>query len=557
MRMRRVVQGIIISTLCLCAVSYLSAAPPALPGFEVTDLQLIADSSRTDWTGDWTAPVEAATIMAWFDLHGFTDFLADLTGDGVVDELDTIELADRFGKASMETNTPRGTTDPLLVYGLATYVAEKYPNEFELKIYDVGFPAEFERDLHIPFSSTVIPGITLTLKPEPTYEAYEFELRSGEGVIVGTEQEIDDNYYYAGRSFLFEKTPAGNYAIDLAWAQYNPFAPGSGIHGQVLNTQAKETDAFYLNNLPIWVKVECMLALSPIIDPEGGDPGPDPVDPCDTYTTDLSNPLGPGPVPSGNVTIEECVTHSANGKVDTYCYTVTNNGYLSSTGCGLCAFFIPNTDGLSTVGTPTGPYSWNPSWSPLGWWWQAPSGNCGIMPGETATFCFSVVGPTGDAVVSGAVGLDCMNPQPVWHDVTTTGPTAVPCPDLTIRTTQATCTCEWNPKTRVFDCTVTIKATVHNSGPGNAGAFYVKIETDNCSWSWSNIVHVPFGLAANASRNLTWTEKVGCGLEQCPCCDFTVYVDSRITSGKPDGDVIECNEKNNADSGTFCCKPEG
>jgi hypothetical protein len=548
MRMRRVVQGIIISTLCLCAVSYLSAAPPAVLGFEVTDLQLIADSSRTDWTGDWTAPVEAATIMAWFDLHGFTKFLTDLTGDGVVDELDTIELADRFGKTSMETNTPRGTTDPLLVYGLATYVAEKYPNEFELKIYDVGFPAEFKRDLHIPFSSTVIPGITLTLKPEPTYEAYELELRSGEGVIVGIELEIDDNYYFAGRSFLFEKTPAGNYAIDLAWAQYSPFEVG--IHGQFLETQAKETDALYLNYLPRWVKVECMLALSPITDPEGGDPGPNPVDPCDTYTTDLPSIAVPS---AASVTIEECVTHSPDGKVDTYCYTVTNNGYLSSTGCGLCGFFTPNADGVSTVGT-TGPFSWNVTWNMTGWWWQAPLGDCGIMPGETATFCLSVVGPTTDNLVSGQVALECVSQQGTWYPVDTTGPFAA-CPDLTIKITSKTCACRWNDAKQVYDCTVTIKAKVTNIGDGPAGPFHVSLDAPNCGWS--DVYHVSGGLAAKAFRTITLTDTFACPELGCPCCTFYVVADSEIDSQHPKGEVLECDEHNNVDSDQLCCRPDG
>jgi hypothetical protein len=253
----------VVLVVCVCVSSFLflSRAQQQATGFEVSDLQLISTASRPDWTDRWTAPVEAATIMAWFEQHGYPALLPDLNGDRVTNELDTIELADRFGKTTMETGTARGTTDALLVYGLAKYVADKYPDEFELKIYDAGFPAEFQRDLHIPFRPDAIPGITLTLKPEPNYAAYQSELRDEEGVIVGIEQAIDRNYYLAGRSFLFAPTNQGNYAIDLAWAEDDPWQ--AGVQGQVLRTLAQETDAFYVNYQGAWIKVECMLALSP------------------------------------------------------------------------------------------------------------------------------------------------------------------------------------------------------------------------------------------------------------------------------------------------------
>ncbi len=238
------------------------AQAEAAVGFVVSDLQLISTASKPDWTDRWTAPVEAATIMAWFHGHDYPDLLADLNGDGVINELDTIELADRFGRTSMETGTARGTTDPLLVVGLAKYVAGKYPGVFELKIYDAGFPAEFERDIGVPFSSDAVPGITLTLKPEPSYAAYQSELRDGQGVMVGIEQQVDRNYYLAGRSFLFDKVEDGNYGVDLVWAEDDPWQPGA--QGRVLQTEAKDTDALYLNYQGTWTKVECMLALSPM-----------------------------------------------------------------------------------------------------------------------------------------------------------------------------------------------------------------------------------------------------------------------------------------------------
>ncbi|MEN6369289.1 MAG: YncE family protein [Thermotogota bacterium] len=242
-----------------------TAKAEAAVGFVVYDLQLISTTSKLDWTNRWTAPVEAATIMAWFHGHDYPDLLADLNGDGAIDELDTIELADRFGKTSMETGSPRGTTDPFLVFGLAKYVAGKYPGVFELKIYDAGFPAEFQRDIGVPFSPDAVRGITLTLKPEPNHAAYQSELRDGQGVVVGIEQQMDRNQYLAGRSFLFDKLEDGNYGIDLAWAEDDPWQPGA--QGQVLQTEAKDTDVLYLNYQGAWTKVECMLALSPMQKP--------------------------------------------------------------------------------------------------------------------------------------------------------------------------------------------------------------------------------------------------------------------------------------------------
>jgi hypothetical protein len=251
-----------------------SFAQPGEPsGFIVSDLQLISTTSRPDWGDHWTAPVEAATILAWFHDHGYPRLLEDLNDDGVIDELDTIELSDILGKGSMKTNSPHGTTDALLVFGLASYVAEKYPNEFELKIYDPGFPAEYEREFGGVFTPDVIPGILLTPKSEPSFSAYTQELQDEEGVIVAIEEEPDHNYYFAGRSFQFEPIAENTYAVDLAWAEEDWYEPGT--QGKVLETRVKQTDALYLDYQHSWAKVECMLALSPSVTAGEGIPGED------------------------------------------------------------------------------------------------------------------------------------------------------------------------------------------------------------------------------------------------------------------------------------------
>jgi len=154
-------------TLCLLAVGQ-----EELPeSYVVDDLQLISLGSVPDWENDWeySRAVEAATILAWLHDHGYPSLLDDLNEDGVIDELDTIELADRLGKNPMGCEQPRRPTDAWLVIGLAEYVADKYPDIFELKIYDRGFTAEFDRKMGRSFAPDAIPGIILTLESEPTF----------------------------------------------------------------------------------------------------------------------------------------------------------------------------------------------------------------------------------------------------------------------------------------------------------------------------------------------------------------------------------------------------
>jgi len=539
--MRRVVGLGIVFCICVAAISFLSAAQPESVGFAISDLQLISTASRLDWTERWTAPVEGATIMAWFHEHGYPDLLTDLNGDGVIDELDTIELGDRFGKTDMQTATERGTTDALLVYGLAKYVAARYPGQFELKIYDAGFPVEFERDILIPFSPDAIPGIILTLKPEPNYAAYQSELQSGQGVIVGAEEAIDRNDYLAGRSFLFRKTQAGWYSVDLAWAQDDRWQPG--IQGQILQTEAMETDALYLYYQGVWTKVECMLGLSPTIRHKPGPSGPCP-------QGSIGYDVSTATTPYGDVRIEECVTRE--GKVDTYTYTVTNISFVHN-GCGLCLFGVPNSMGLLTLAQ-DGPASWlvNPTW-PDGWQWMAPLFDCGILAGESAVFSFSVLAPTTDVAVTGYVG-ECAGPGLIealglmleTFRVQTTGPGKgdIPrpdCPDLTVTIDRSSCSCQWMGN--FYQCTITVHALVRNIGAAPAGFFHVGLST-----ALGDADQPIPSLAAGASTSVTLTVTSTCTRGHCPCPgDLSVTADSW-------GQVVECDEKNNTDTGTACCK---
>ena len=273
--MKRILSTSVLVAIGFCmllnGLCFTQEPPPEIPdSFILEDLQLISLASKPGWDNDWewSRAVEVATILAWLHAHGYTELLDDLNEDGVIDELDTIELADRLGIDSMGCEIVRDPTDPWLMVGLAQYVAGKYPDIFELKIYDPGFPAEFEQKMGKSFASDAIPGILLTLKAEPSFAGYMQELVEGEGVILGLEEEPGRNLYFAGRSFLRDPIAPNIHGIDLAWAEEDWYTPGT--QGKVLETRARQTDAFYMDYQGRWMTVEAMFALSPLYPPGEG-----------------------------------------------------------------------------------------------------------------------------------------------------------------------------------------------------------------------------------------------------------------------------------------------
>ena len=183
------------------------AQPEVLPGYERSDLHLISQESLPHWTPEWTGPIQGATLLAWLHDNGYARLLRDFNGDGEIDELDTIELANVLGRGLMGTETPIGTTDVRLVVGLARYIADLYPDEFVIKIYDAGFPTEYTQQTRSPFAPDAIAGITMSIEGEPSIDAYEWEMETAEGVILGLEEEERKNTYLSGRSFLYSQTP--------------------------------------------------------------------------------------------------------------------------------------------------------------------------------------------------------------------------------------------------------------------------------------------------------------------------------------------------------------
>ena len=518
-----------------------SAQLDTLPGLILTDLQLISQESLPHWTPAWTGPIQGATIAAWFADHGYPALMNDYNGDGVIDELDTIELADMFGNGPMRTESPRGTTDPRLVVGLAQHIADRVPDEFVMKIYDPSFPMEYESQGYGPFAPDVIPGIILEIMPEPSIAAYEEELSTGEGVIVGLEEAVDRNRYLSGRSFLYEQTPEGYTPLDFAWAAEDRWEDGH--QGQVLQTVGRMDDRFYLEFQGDWVPVEFMLALSPRIEPSVETEThqcPEDAIAYDVTTTTLD---------AGEIEIEECVIR--DGDLDIYIWTLTNISYEKN-GCGLCFFLIPNPGFPAVFHNELPPWTFSSGWG--AWVWWLPVGSCGLQIGQSAVFVVAVPGPTVDQWIFANVG-GCAIPKgdaPSLYRARTTGP-GIPdddipdgrCPDLFLRVLDESCV--YNALDEVYDFTVW--AQVHNVGTDVVtSSFDVLLTGTSHGGSDLVTVTVPPNLASGDSVPVTLGFSIPpepTGGAPCPM-NYELMVDSGY-------DVDECDEGNNLVYGDICC----
>jgi len=511
-------------------------------GFTLQDMHLISQESLPHWTPDWTGPIQAATILAMLSELGHPDLLPDLNGDGVIDELDTIELADRFGLGSMRTETDRGTNDVRLVIGLAEYVAARYPGEFVLKIYDEGFPAEFRAETGNPFDPGAIHGILLQLMGEPTLDGYKVELETLEGVLVGLEEDRGgNNTYLSGRSLLFEATPQGYTPVDLAWAAEDRWAPGH--QGQVLETVGRMAERMLVEYRGDWTPVEFMLALSPWDRPEISDsPYSCPPDAVAYDVTTSSTPYG-------DVEVEECVERDDG--VDTYTWTVTNIDFLVD-GCGICFFAVPNP-GLPILDhdEPAG-VAFSPSPSAYGWF--AHLGSCGILPGNSGVFSVSVPGPTTDVPVPGAVG-GCVPAAPpcglaliAGAGIRTTGPARLEdCPDLVATIDDVSCVYEAVAGAAPIHYKLTVSLYV-----ANVGGAPVPVPTTvrlrglgPFSGSVADAPVPPLGPGSLHAATLSFT--VTADAPPCPL-GFRVLADA-------EGDVAECDEDNDVTGETCCAAP--
>jgi len=523
--------------VCLAVGSLIGLAQESqVPGLILTDLQLISHESLPQWSSAWTGPIQAATIAAWFADHGYPALMQDFNGDGVIDELDTIQLADRFGEGEMDADAEIPPTDARVAITLAKYFADRYPDEFVMKIYDLTFPNEYGAEYPGSFAPDMVPGIEIVIEEEPSVESYAYELASGEGVIVGLEQDDDINMYLAGRSFIYEQTPEGFTPVDFAWSKENRFEPGH--QGIVLDTVAMMDDRFYVDFFD-WVPVEFMLALSPVH--ERGYGASDYACPDDAIAYhDQTYSVGD----LGELRIEECVLR--DGPEDTYIYIITNISILYG-GCGLCSFSIPNP-GLPTLAHSEPPPSLFSALPNL-WHWWVPTGSCGLMPGQTAVVSVTVPGPTIDTWVDAPIGFCAatwsFGSAPVLITVQTTGPSIGECPDLVVENPVADCT--YNPSTQEYDVTVT--ADIANIGAVPAEAPFVVSLKDTLNHMV--YVGIPDDLADGGSYNVTFEysfSAIDLPAEACPLL-FVIIVDSS-------DQVEECDEENNMAEGETCCSHE-
>lgn len=534
---------LIILSIGLSLLSVGAAAQlDTLPGLILTDLHLISQESLPHWTPAWTGPIQGATLCAWFAEHGYPALLNDLNGDGEVDELDTIKLADDFGLGVMRTETPRGTTDPRLIVGLAQYIGGFYPDEFVLKIYDPSFPMEYESQGYGAFAPDAIPGILLDIRPEPSIAAYMEELAGGEGVIVGLEQdEADRNRYLAGRSFLYEPTAEGYTPLDFAWAAEDRWEDGH--QGQVLETVGQMTDRFTVEFQGDWVPVEFMLALSPQVEPSVETEEhacPEDAVAYDVTTTTLDG---------GDIEIEECVIRE--GDLDIYIWTLTNISYEKN-GCGLCFFLIPNPGFPTVLHGELAPWTFTSAWG--AWVWWLPVGSCGLQIGQSAVFMVAVPGPTVDEWIIANVG-GCAVPgadAPSLYRARTTGP-GIPdddipddlCPDLFLRVLDESCV--YNMREDVYDFTVW--AQVHNVGTDAVTSSFDVLLTGTSHGGGDLVtVTVPPNLGPGDSVPVTLGFSIPpepTGGAPCPMT-YEMMVDSGY-------DVDECREDNNLVYSDICC----
>ncbi len=193
---------------------------------------------------------------------------------------------------------------------------------------------------------------------------------------------------------------------------------------------------------------------------------------------------------------------------DCYTYTITNIDYCREH-CGICVLFVRNTFGHATM-SQWGPPDWLVN-MPDGqeWSWQAPTGSCGIMPGETAKFGFCVPAPTDVVYDQEAAVWGCD-----WGIAVTGAHTM-------------TTACPWKmltcgPGRRVPDdvrCTYTINPTSWVA-PECGGRTLVQVSTQaNCTWTaQSNVAWLSVSSASGtgsastmvtASSNLTGQTRTG------------------------------------------------
>ena len=292
------------------------------------DLHLVAWEEVPGGRSTYDAPVSAAILMAWHAQHGYARLLPDLNGDGRIDEEDTIELALQFANLMRADHGP--VRDPHLVDPLAQYVAERYPDTFQLWVYDPSLPEEYNRFFGQPFDPMRVPGIEIVVLEEPSHRAYVDHLEAERPGVVGVGFEPEPNDFAVSRSARFHEEPEG-WPVDLANTNHEVFGPGG-----VWETFLRESPECWEFDRGEWIPFETLIVLVPIRDPGEGEPDEPHDDPGDDPGGDPGDDPQGNPLPNLWVTnMTGCWSWSNDGRehvIATVTGIVHNGGQASASG---------------------------------------------------------------------------------------------------------------------------------------------------------------------------------------------------------------------------------
>ena len=285
----RKLNALFLACAVLVSVAILAAGNEP---FTLEELHLIHWEDVPEGRPSYTGPVSAAILMAWYAEHGYPELLPDLNEDGRIDEEDTILLARDFGEEMGSNVIHDKLADPFIVYPLARYIAERYPNEFRMLIYDESFPEEVEQDLGQPFDPGEYQGLEIEIHEDPFYELYVHHLEARRPGIVGIGPDFPEwNHFAISRSFVPEQAPEG-WPVDLVSTSYQLFA-----EEPVWNTFLRLEPERWGFLTPEWVPFEILIILIPAQEADGDPsyPGDDPGDGPGGYPGD-----DPGDDPGGD-----------------------------------------------------------------------------------------------------------------------------------------------------------------------------------------------------------------------------------------------------------------
>ncbi len=256
-------------TVCVCAVLFVLISPLTSPVIAQEDPvfvlegmgsdMILGQRAKSDWGHFWSGPAVSAINFGYLAENGYPNLASDHNGSGTIEASDLEPLSDRLGREYMNTVPEEGTTDPELLRGVARYINENYPEEFELKVFEDEFREEYQQIIGEPLPEKIF-DVPIRVFTDPEFDSYEGELRSGEMVWVGVPQENSSlNHYLAGRSLDTRETLEGNFPVDFGDPRERSFQPGMG---QIIETVMSEVGNLeYGDQLR---PVDIMISLSPL-----------------------------------------------------------------------------------------------------------------------------------------------------------------------------------------------------------------------------------------------------------------------------------------------------